>query len=203
MDKTVCEPLAVKVTTGNRHAASLNHGRPTLPPSLRPVAILATGLVVAILAGVTAWSLSGSGLGSRDALSLTELIGVAAAVNRKLPTMVDEQTELTSVVALDRVLVYQYRLIDLVIGAVDRQALMSALIPATTARVCANPEVREGLLSRGVSMRFSYSDKNQAPIVSVDVSPAACERRRPNHELLPQDVGSWVSAVNGPSPTVL
>ena len=43
-----------------------------------------------------------------------------------------------------------------------------------TEGACKTPETRDGLLKKGVTLRYAYFDKDKQPIASVEVAPSDC-----------------------------
>lgn len=132
-------------------------------------------LVAATLAGQIGREAANSLFtGPADAGSVAVLNRVASEVNKGLPMMVDKETELTNVGALPGILVYHYRLVSVTSSEVIPEQLVDQLRPSAATRACTTPETREGLLNRGVAMRFSYSDTNGAYITAFDVTSGSC-----------------------------
>lgn len=136
-------------------------------------ALIGVGLVVAAFVRLV-FEKSGEPSAPADATSLAFLSKVASVANATAPTMVDSVTELMNVHALPGVLVYNYRFITLASGDLDTTQLVATLRPGTLTQACSTPATRDGLLKRGVSMRFSYSDSSRKYLTAFDVTPAAC-----------------------------
>ena len=88
--------------------------------------------------------------------------------------MVDTDTELLNVSVRPGVLVYNYRLVNATALTIAAQQVVDRLKPPATNQACSTPETRQGLLERGVTMRFSYSDGAGVYIVAFDVTLAGC-----------------------------
>ena len=110
-----------------------------------------------------------------DITSVSALMRVASEANKSLPTMVDKETELANTGALPGVLIYNYRFVDAVAKDISAQDVIARLKPSTVTKACTTPETRDGLLKRGVTMRYSYSDRNGAFIAAFDVTPDGCK----------------------------
>jgi hypothetical protein len=133
-------------------------------------------LVAAAVAGQIGREAGGSLLRrSTDVTSVSALTRVASEANKSLPMMVDKETELSNASALPGILVYNYRFVNGIMQEISAQELIGRLKPSTTTRACTTPETRDGLLKRGVTMRYSYSDRNGAFIAAFDVTPDACK----------------------------
>ena len=99
---------------------------------------------------------------------------VAGRLNRSLPMMIDQETELVSTVGLESTFVYNYRLVNSSASEIDAAKLNELLRPQVTNGACTNPETRDQFLKRGVRLRYLYTDKDRAFITSFDVTAADC-----------------------------
>src|SRR5262249_28735190 len=95
-------------------------------------------------------------------------------INKKLPILVDKETEFVSSAGLDGVLVYNYRLVNVSAADVDVPQFLGALKPRITSSACTTPETRDTFLKKGVTLRYSYADKASVFVVSLDVIPKDC-----------------------------
>ena len=108
--------------------------------------------------------------GIRDQNDLDQ---VATELNKTLPKTLDQTTQLTHVQALPGVLVYEYTLLEDVSGLTPSQ--FSEELRKTSVRDnCANPELRSRFLTRGISLRHSFVDRQGVRFASIDVTPADC-----------------------------
>jgi len=104
-----------------------------------------------------------------------EFLGkVAAEMNQSVPVMIDKETELLPATIAEGMLIYNYRLISFSVTQVDRKKFAAAARQQVTQGACGQPETRDGFLKKGVTLRYSYYDKDKQPIASVDVTPADC-----------------------------
>lgn len=143
--------------------------------TIKWVLALAAILVVSALAGQIGKETARSVIGQPEGPgSLAVLSRMASELNKTMPMMVDSQTELSNVGALPNTVVYHYRLVDVENTAVKPSELIQAARPPALKRACSTPETRDGLLKRGITMRFSYSDKERTFIGAFDVAPADC-----------------------------
>ena len=101
------------------------------------------------------------------------MMQVASIANKSLPMTVGKDTELVSVVGADHLLVFNHRVINFQIDeiAADQITLRR---PRLVNHVCTTPETRDGLLQRGITMRYRYADRNMVHITSIDVAPSDC-----------------------------
>ena len=99
---------------------------------------------------------------------------IAAEINRSVPVMIDKETELTAVEGHEGMLVYNYRLVPYSVRQLDHQKFAAGAKQKVAQGACNAPETREDFLKQGVTLRYSYFDKNKQHIATVDVTPADC-----------------------------
>jgi hypothetical protein len=109
------------------------------------------------------------------ALPETVLARAAEEANRMLPRMVDRDTELSSTMALPGVLVYKYRLVNYSVDQRDPATLVAALRPVVTSSACTTPQTRDVFLKRGVTLRYTFADRDRTFIAEFDVNGADCK----------------------------
>jgi hypothetical protein len=109
--------------------------------------------------------------GPRSTESLSQ---EAAAMNHGLPAMLDKETELTITESAPGMFIYKYRLVNISVQRVDYRSFAAGAKPRLVAMSCSRPETRGDFLSRGVTMRYSYFDKDKQHIATIDVTPADC-----------------------------
>jgi hypothetical protein len=115
---------------------------------------------------------------SQAELSIEDsLLQVAKQMQGQCPMQIDDETELTSVQAQGRVFVYHYQLSKLAATDLNTQAFADKQRQTLVHSLCNNPDTFAGMLQRGVTMRYSYADKNRAPLTSIDVILADCSPR--------------------------
>jgi hypothetical protein len=102
------------------------------------------------------------------------LAQVASEANKTAPTMVDKDTELTTMTALDGIFVYNYRLVNYAKANLDVPKLLANLQPEVVKSACTNPATRDTFLKKGVGLRYSYVDKDRAFLTAFDVVEADC-----------------------------
>jgi len=130
------------------------------------VRLLPLVAVLLLLSGMVACS---PDLSSKDTLQK-----VADQVNKDLPKKIDDDTELTKTEALQGILVYNYRLVNIEAGQVDNAKLESAVRPKITQGACASQEIKDTFFKNKVTLRYSYHDKDGGLIGNLDVTPANC-----------------------------
>ncbi len=111
---------------------------------------------------------------NEDPRSQTRLSRIAAELNRSVPVMIDQETELMPVQSAEGILIYNYRLVHYSVNQVDRDKFAAGAKPRLRQKACATPETRDDFLKKGVTLRYAYYDKNKQPIATIDVTPADC-----------------------------
>jgi hypothetical protein len=109
-----------------------------------------------------------------DPRTMEHLSKVAADINRSVPVMIDEETELLPSTAGYAMLVYNYRLVKYAVAQLDHQKFAAGAKQKVTQGACNQPEMRDGFLKQGVTLRYSYFDKDKQHIATIDVTPADC-----------------------------
>ena len=137
-----------------------------------PLTILVAMVVSAVLrmSGVSFFG------GSTDPRSKEFLAEVAAGLSGNAPVTVDADTEFIGAHALEGVLVYDYRLVNLSAHQVVAVELHDSMRPGLTSGACADPQTRERFLDQGIALRYAYADKHLRPVMHVDVTAADCGR---------------------------
>jgi hypothetical protein len=132
-------------------------------------------IVVGVVVGLLVWWLLAAYFKvSKDPRSIEHLSREAAQLNRSLPVLIDKETELTSTEAADAMFIYKYRLVNISVDKVDHAKFTAAAKPQLVQNSCNRPETRDDFLSKGITMRFSYFDKDKQHIATIDVTPADC-----------------------------
>src|SRR5215467_7125284 len=112
--------------------------------------------------------------GQEDPRSVKHLDKVAAEINRSVPVMIDQETELLPAVGAPAMLIYNYRLVSYSAAQLDATKFAAGAKQRLMQNACSNPETRDDFLKKGVTLRYSYYDKNKQHIATVDVTPADC-----------------------------
>lgn len=137
----------------------------------KTLAWLAGGVAVGLLVW---WVLPAYLSAPRDPRSAEYLNGVAAEINRSVPVMIDAETELLPSTAGYAMLVYNYRLVKYSVGQLDHQKFAAGAKQKIIQGACNRPETRDGFLKEGVTLRYSYFDKDKRHIATIEVAPADC-----------------------------
>lgn len=134
------------------------------------------GVFAAIIAGVGAVAFSEHlGPPSTVDLSRASLAKAVARLNRTVPSMVDTDTELTNVTALDGRILYEFRLVKVDSRLVDNAALLANVKKKVSATVCDANE----FVSSGVILEYVYSDQVANRIGTFEVTGMDCFSRSP------------------------
>lgn len=143
---------------------------------------LAAGVLgIALMKGLarlpSAIQQSGNAAGQEEVLTDAELTRVADQISQTLPRMLDKYTQLNSASALPGgQLVYLHTLLNYPddFGA-ELTSLVAELRPQVVNHACTMPETRDGLLKRGVVMRYRYFDKHGRFVGEVAVRMSDCQ----------------------------
>jgi hypothetical protein len=104
-----------------------------------------------------------------------EFLGkIAAEINRSVPVMIDQETELMPAVGAPGMLIYNYRLVSYSVTQVDHARFAAGAKERVKESACGRPETRDSLLKKGVTLRYSYFDKDKQHIATIDVTPSDC-----------------------------
>ena len=109
-----------------------------------------------------------------DRRSVAYLREIAVDINRSVPVMIDAETELLPTEAAPAMLIYNYRLVKYTAARLDPGKFATAAKQRLTQGACSRPETRDGFLKEGVTLRYSYFDKDKQHVATIDVTPADC-----------------------------
>jgi hypothetical protein len=109
-----------------------------------------------------------------DPRSQERLSRIAAEINRSVPVMIDKETELTVVEGHEAMLIYKYRLVPYSVAQLDHAKFAAGAKQKVAQGACNQAEMRDDYLKKGVTLRYSYFDKDKQHIATVDVTPADC-----------------------------
>jgi hypothetical protein len=112
--------------------------------------------------------------GQEDPRSVKHLGKIAAEINRSVPVMIDQETELLPAVGAPGMLIYNYRLVSYSVTQLNASKFAAGAKERVTQGACGRPETREDFLKKGVTLRYSYYDKDKQHIATFDVTPADC-----------------------------
>lgn len=107
-------------------------------------------------------------------LSLPFLQNVAREASIGLPRMLDGETQEETVTALPGTLVYHNRLVHKTVSQLSVPVFTQILKPSIVSSDCANSAVRDQLLLKGVTLRYTYVDKFGSFITSIDITKHDC-----------------------------
>jgi hypothetical protein len=99
---------------------------------------------------------------------------IAAEINKSVPIMIDQETELMPAAGAPGMLIYNYRLVSYSVAQLDPNRFAKGAKERVTQGACNRPETRDGFLKKGVTLRYSYYDKDRQHIATFDVQPADC-----------------------------
>jgi hypothetical protein len=138
---------------------------------IKTIAWLAGGVAVGLLVW---WVLPAYFSSPPDRQSVDHLNRIVAEINRSVPVMIDEETELLPAAAGHAMLIYNYRLVKYSVAQLDHQRFAAGAKQKVTQGACSRPETRDEFLKEGVTLRYSYFDKEKQHIATIDVTPADC-----------------------------
>ena len=133
-----------------------------------------TAVVVAILTGSLIWWAVLKNPRRENPRSEESLHRLAAEINRRVPVMIDKETELLPAVGAEGLLTYNYRLVSYSVAQFDATRFAVGAKERVTQGACNRPETRDDLLKNGVTLRYSYYDKDKQHIATIDISSADC-----------------------------
>lgn len=132
-------------------------------------------IAVGVIAGcLMFWAIPQMFQEKLDPRSAERLGKIAAELNRSVPVMIDKETELTLVEGHEAMLIYKYRLLLYSVSQLDHQKFAAGAKQKVAQGACNQAELREDYLKKGVTLRYSYFDKDKQHIATVDVTPADC-----------------------------
>ena len=112
--------------------------------------------------------------GEPDPRSQEFLDRITAEINRSVPAMIDQETELMPAASEPGMLIYNYRLVNVSVAQVDHNKFAAGAKERLSQGACNRPETRDDFLKKGVTLRYSYFDKDKQHIATVDVTPSDC-----------------------------
>jgi hypothetical protein len=112
-------------------------------------------------------------VGSRT-VSDADLAKASTEINRRLPIMVDSETQLVSTTAMNRVLQYNYHLVNVIVTPDQATTLLNYERPRIRNFACSTPATRNTFLKRGITLRYAYTDRNGYDLFTIEVTPQNC-----------------------------
>lgn len=140
-------------------------------PGVKIILWIGAGVILGYLVW---WVLPGFFQQKEDPRSQEYLSRIAAEINRSVPVMIDQETELMPVAGAPGMLIYNYRLVSYSVTNLDHQKFAAGAKQRITQNACGRPETRDEFLKKGVTLRYAYFDKDKQHIATVDVTPADC-----------------------------
>jgi hypothetical protein len=138
---------------------------------VKTTAVIGVGVLVGYLVW---WFVSEYFKTQENPRSQARLNKVAAELNRSVPVMIDPETELMPTEGVEGMLIYNYRLVSYSAAQLDPTRFAARAKQRVVQGACNTPETRDDFLKKGVTLRYSYYDKEKKPIATVDVTPADC-----------------------------
>jgi hypothetical protein len=99
---------------------------------------------------------------------------MAAEINRSVPVMIDQETELMPAAGAPAMLIYNYRLVNYSVAQLDYDKFAAGAKERLRQGACSRAETRDNYLRKGVTLRYSYFDRDKQHIATIDVTPADC-----------------------------
>jgi hypothetical protein len=132
-------------------------------------------VIAAVVGGVMGKDVARHYLDNSDDIKSEQyLTRLSNEMNRKMPMLVDKETELFSTLGLQEVFVYNYRFVNVNVNQVNTDKLMSTLREQVQGAACLTPQTRDAFLKKGVTLRYTYYDSKKTYIGSLDVRPTDC-----------------------------
>jgi hypothetical protein len=133
------------------------------------------GIAAGVLAGyIVLWVVPEHFKAREDPRSVKYLGKIAEEINRSVPVMIDQETELLPAAGAPGMLIYNYRLVSYSAAQLDAKKFATGAQQRLKQNACTNAETRDDFLKKGVTLRYSYYDKDKQHIATVDVTPADC-----------------------------
>ena len=107
-----------------------------------------------------------------DGIPLTT---ISDQLNQTLPLQLDQHTELVSTSVSGNRLSYQGRMLELAVSDLDANQFNSRFFKDSFARIiCPNPQILY-VLDRGIELEYVLVDRNNQPLVTVEITPQTCQ----------------------------
>ncbi len=105
------------------------------------------------------------------AVSDAELKQAAAAVNKRAPVMVDQDTRLDGAESGKQSLTYNYTLVNYNSSELDSAKFESAMRPSLLKAGC---QALKPILSEGVKVNYIYKGKDAVTVSNISLKPSDC-----------------------------
>jgi len=103
------------------------------------------------------------------------LAKTVAQLNKHTPLQLDEEVRLDGVSGKEKVLTYEYTLINYAKGDLDIEILRSNIGPVVTDGACAEASMKP-LFDSGVSVHYHYKGKAGESLMKIKVATADCKK---------------------------
>ncbi len=131
-------------------------------------------LLIVALAGGVGQGVTKELLGKDEkGLSNKILMQISSEINKNTPMMVDKDTRLDNTIGINNKITYMYTLINVEKDELDIDALNNEFSVQLKNKVCSSKDL-EIFLKDGVTLVYSYSDKNGLSIKKFNIKPAEC-----------------------------
>lgn len=104
-------------------------------------------------------------------MPLQQLRSFAAEVNRRVPMMLDKDTQLDGADAAEQMLTYKFTLLNVQANKLDIRDFESRMAIQVLKNVCSRLQL---LIKKGVTIRYYYRDAIGQKITEISVNHADC-----------------------------
>lgn len=95
-------------------------------------------------------------------------------INKNLPKMIDDETELFNVALIDKTIEYKYHLVHFNADNIDKEKLYNIMYEPLKKQTCDNLYSNNSL-SSDYNVSYIYYDKNNNPIANISINAADCK----------------------------
>lgn len=135
--------------------------------------IVKTLSIMAMLMDTTAMS---ENLANLDQAGRMKLMSeIASMLNANLPIMVDQETQLDSVIGFPNEIRYKHTLVNYASEELDVDHFNRSMQPRLRNSVCTTSETRM-FINAGLDVSYAYYSNEGNHIAMITISQAACER---------------------------
>ncbi len=104
-------------------------------------------------------------------MSLQQLRSFATEVNRRVPMMLDKNTQLDGAEAAEQMLTYKFTLLNVQANKLDIRDFESRMAVQVIKNVCSRLQI---LIKKGVTIRYYYRDAIGQKITEISVNNSDC-----------------------------
>jgi hypothetical protein len=116
---------------------------------------------IALFAGYLVWWIVPEYFKAQeDPRSQARLSRIASELNQSVPVMIDKETELMPAIGEEGMLIYNYRLVGYSAIQINATKFAEGAKQRVVQGACRTPETRDDFLKKGVTLRYSYYDKD-------------------------------------------